>query len=633
MVAGRDVNIYEEGGEKGLSILYRNTSTSASYDAVARYPPPLCHPGTREAVLNDLESWASSKNGYKPVLWLHGPAGAGKSAIAQTFAQTCAANGSLIGSFFFWRSDPSRNNPNQLFTTLALQIAIAIPELRPMMEAAVSHDPLAPTSSIERQCDALIIQPFSRAETFRKLRNRNSTSSNELPLNAESGILIIDGLDECADSHNQQLILSILAKMVSKYKLPIRILICSRPEPRIKESFRSLEFDQKNCLWMSLDDTYQASKDIRRFLEDEFQKILQRHPRSMAHVPLPWPTSAQIEILVQKSSGQFIYPSTVLKYIDDDRDVPADRLNVIIHLEPRAGTEESPYRELDALYHQILTNVKKETIFRQVLAAYLTFYKGSTGFEISEFLDLLDIPVGTIHAVFSGVHSLFQEPSPLESGFQFAHASFPDFLGDPSRSLHFHITTPFGHDYLAQLCLEKWRLPYSLRHWAFHCAGGGASATLLSKLDSFSIYIALTRKLARDSRKGRPWMSGLSSLLIWIYHFWSRFQDQFSHDPKLRELRDFITHGFTLVLQDHEETEHEKTERRRFFIHIRYPKSWYLLASDPAQNMQDLILAMNVHLMKRHYRMYPVPIERIERRPLRFTEAYHITQTFARAPS
>ncbi|KIK57978.1 hypothetical protein GYMLUDRAFT_116342, partial [Collybiopsis luxurians FD-317 M1] len=160
--AGRDVNIYEQRGERGLATLYHHTSTSASYDAGARYPPPLCHPGTREAVLQDLKDWANGATGADnpPVRWLYGPAGAGKSAIAQTFAQTCAENGSLLGSFFFWRSDSSRNNPQRLFTTIALQMAIAIPQLRAGVNAAVSYNPFLPTSSIENQWDMLIINPW-----------------------------------------------------------------------------------------------------------------------------------------------------------------------------------------------------------------------------------------------------------------------------------------------------------------------------------------------------------------------------------------------------------------------------------------------------------------------------------------
>ncbi|KIK57979.1 hypothetical protein GYMLUDRAFT_202836, partial [Collybiopsis luxurians FD-317 M1] len=128
-------------------------------------------------------------------------------------------------------------------------------------------------------------------------------------------ILIIDGLDECSNSHDQKRILSLLAQIVQKFSLPIQILVCSRPEPRIKECFTGSSF-QNICQWMALDETYQASNDIRLFLVDGLKKILKHHSCSMEHVPCPWPTLEQIEYLVQKSSGQFIYASTVLKYIN-----------------------------------------------------------------------------------------------------------------------------------------------------------------------------------------------------------------------------------------------------------------------------------------------------------------------------
>ncbi|KAF9071961.1 hypothetical protein BDP27DRAFT_1198699, partial [Rhodocollybia butyracea] len=118
--------------------------------------------------------------------WLYGPAGAGKSAIAQTFAEACAKKGILAGSFFFWRSDPSRNNPERLFNTLAHQIAGAMPELRPIINSVVIRNPSVLTSSIEIQFNDLILQPCSLLSWMR------------------TQIIIIDGLDECSKSRNQQ---------------------------------------------------------------------------------------------------------------------------------------------------------------------------------------------------------------------------------------------------------------------------------------------------------------------------------------------------------------------------------------------------------------------------------------------
>ncbi|KIK52275.1 hypothetical protein GYMLUDRAFT_109672, partial [Collybiopsis luxurians FD-317 M1] len=119
------------------------------------------------------------------ICWLYGPAGAGKSAIAQTLAEICVKKGLLIGSFFFWGTDPSRNNPSQLFTTIALQLATSIPALRSIIDSVVMKNPMVLTSSIEIQFEQLILQPCDT------LNDIGSSSPSNTP------ILIIDGLDEC----------------------------------------------------------------------------------------------------------------------------------------------------------------------------------------------------------------------------------------------------------------------------------------------------------------------------------------------------------------------------------------------------------------------------------------------------
>jgi len=55
-------------------------------------------------------------------MWMSGGAGVGKSAIAQNFAERCEAEGYLLASLFFGRSDPSRNNIDSLIVTIAYQI-------------------------------------------------------------------------------------------------------------------------------------------------------------------------------------------------------------------------------------------------------------------------------------------------------------------------------------------------------------------------------------------------------------------------------------------------------------------------------------------------------------------------------
>ncbi|KAJ7794496.1 hypothetical protein B0H14DRAFT_122397 [Mycena olivaceomarginata] len=86
--------------EPGLYILRRAAASDAFHDSAERYPQPRCHAETRVEILKDLWNWTSETDPSSTVLWLHGPAGAGKSAIAQSFCQNLAEKRSARGQFF-----------------------------------------------------------------------------------------------------------------------------------------------------------------------------------------------------------------------------------------------------------------------------------------------------------------------------------------------------------------------------------------------------------------------------------------------------------------------------------------------------------------------------------------------------
>ena len=67
----------------GIDRLMEAVSPNAFYDSDNRPDPPKCHPKTRVAVINKIIDWATGMidtNAF--ILWLYGPAGAGKTAIA-----------------------------------------------------------------------------------------------------------------------------------------------------------------------------------------------------------------------------------------------------------------------------------------------------------------------------------------------------------------------------------------------------------------------------------------------------------------------------------------------------------------------------------------------------------------------
>lgn len=84
----------------GFEILHANIATGAFHDFGERFDPPKCHPKTRVAVRAEIMQWIEDKVELERVLWLYGSAGAGKSAIGQSIAETCAKLGLLFASFF-----------------------------------------------------------------------------------------------------------------------------------------------------------------------------------------------------------------------------------------------------------------------------------------------------------------------------------------------------------------------------------------------------------------------------------------------------------------------------------------------------------------------------------------------------
>ena len=190
-------------------------SETAMHDSLARYPPPLCHPKTREKVLKTISDWIDDSYPRQRIMWLNGPAGAGKSAITQTISERCKDN-RLAASFFFLRNTPYRGVADRLFFTLAWQLAKSIPETRPYIETALQMEPLLYAKSINIQFNQLI------GEVFEHLHDKPI-------LRPEGSFVIIDGVDECATERDQKLFLALIAGALAHTSIPLRFLSCSRP--------------------------------------------------------------------------------------------------------------------------------------------------------------------------------------------------------------------------------------------------------------------------------------------------------------------------------------------------------------------------------------------------------------------
>ena len=92
------------------------------------------------AILTEIMKWIKWEGDLDAfIMWVYGPAGAGKSAIAQTIAEMCEEKMILLASFFFSRNDPSRSNVNPLIATIAYQITLNLPKVRDAIIGAIER--------------------------------------------------------------------------------------------------------------------------------------------------------------------------------------------------------------------------------------------------------------------------------------------------------------------------------------------------------------------------------------------------------------------------------------------------------------------------------------------------------------
>ena len=262
--------------------------------------------------MEKIDDWVKAGAAGRRVLWLRGPAGAGKSAIAQTVAETCAGRNQLAASFFFARTAAHRNEAQYLFPTIAVQIALSAPEKRQTLDEILSSNPY------------IAERDLGSVDLLASLLQDSSTP----PRASSPSFVVIDGLDECQRNDNQCWILEQISRMVHTHRLPLRFLIVSRPESHLAEAFEELDLARITKV-ESLYGDYRDSSDVAMHLHSEFSRICgaKKHSAVMQFVPRPWPSDYIIERLVTKSGGYFIYASTVIKFIDEEYVSPVARLD------------------------------------------------------------------------------------------------------------------------------------------------------------------------------------------------------------------------------------------------------------------------------------------------------------------
>lgn len=427
----RTINFYQNQGN-GIQALIQAVSHGAMHDSDDRDPPEL-HPGTREKAIKDIVSWIEGSHASSTVLWVNGRAGVGKSALMQMIAELEGIY--FGGSFFFRRSEPGCNTRKHLFTTLAYQLTVKVPGMREYVDRAMIDDAFLPMKPGAVQLKRLIVEPIRLLQIAHPI------------------IIIIDGLDECDGIDSQRKILTVIGKVATDPNAVVRFIIASRPEHQICEMFNEEPLFSKTRR-LVLDEEYDSLGDIKRYLQEKFEEIYSRNRDFMPGVRSPWPSENDLQTLVWRASGQFIYAATVIRFIGSCTDLhtPEERLKIILHPSP---FQASAFSELDRLYTQILSSDPLDTkVLVHILEVVLALEAACNTVGDSKVNSIAVIAAITgygeakVLSVLRALQSvmkiqtlpIFDDADDVEPNgtnvhlVKHCHQSFHDFLTDKSRS-------------------------------------------------------------------------------------------------------------------------------------------------------------------------------------------------------
>jgi hypothetical protein len=438
--------LYGEGRQKATDRLRKEIkehysvnlaiAEGAAYNSHSEEHNARCLPNTRTELLHQITQWADDDCG-KPIFWLSGMAGTGKSTIARTIAKSFASHGQLGASFFFKKGEGERGNASRFFTTVATDLVKHEPGMLPGIRKALDEDSAISQRALKDQFEKLILQPL---QGIKQIRSR-----------ALARVVVIDALDECEREADILAILQLLARTKDIRPVPLRIVVTSRPELHIRLGFKEMPNGTYQDLVLHEVPRSTIEHDIRLFLEHELS-LIQKGRR----LSVDWPSSHQIIALVELAVPLFIYAATVCRFVGTKGRNPTKYLNKVLEY------KKSTFSQLDGTYLPVLEQLLNEqkddeeewlTDFRDVVGSIVVL---ESPLSITSLACLLQLSREEVRCQLDSLHAVLSVPNNEDTPVRLLHLSFREFLIDPHKrgKSPFWVDDKRTHQKLASRCLE-----------------------------------------------------------------------------------------------------------------------------------------------------------------------------------
>ncbi|KAF9442938.1 hypothetical protein P691DRAFT_809738 [Macrolepiota fuliginosa MF-IS2] len=419
---------------RSMKLLSKRIIVGAEFDSSDHRPS--CHPDTRLDISHTIQSWMYNLARKYNILWLHGPAGVGKSAILQTIAEAASKLARpILGATLFFSRPNNRDDPRCAFITIAYRLAVRYPPYRQYIVGLLAVDPQLVEKSLAEQFETFIVKPFAVKQLLAGIN--------------DTVLLLLDGLDECNGEEAQREIILLIGKFILQYPTsPLIWLIASRPEPHIQNAFASKTLRSSYEEIQVFVDSDQGRRDVEKYLRESFVDIRERYPQSIPSSLQQWPSESDFSTIATQSSGMFIFPSTIIRFIGDTAYAdPDSRLTVVLEVIESTSSSvggQNPFATLDVLYTRIISEVPRDVL--PTTLSLLVIY--AAGFNLPRFAwncNWLGVTQGRAYSALLRLHSVLNVPEPrnaFQENLQAFHSSFYDYLTSPSRSGPFYVIAP-----------------------------------------------------------------------------------------------------------------------------------------------------------------------------------------------
>ena len=471
--------------------------------------PQGCMEGTREQILAELEDWAVNDAAPK-VFWLNGMAGTGKTSIAHSLSERLDKN-QMLGASFFCSRSASREvrDASLIIPTIASTLSQVSPVLRSAMSEVVEEKPdVGSLHKLSVQFRLLLVDPIKSV----------------LDSSIKTYVVVIDALDDCTKLVTVEKFIQAVVEFAPD--TPLKFFISSRDTTQIRSAFHH----NPNCTPMieslhTIERTV-VQEDIKLYLHRSLSAIVTKNRLS-----IPWPPSNEFEILLERSDRLFIYAATAVRYLGAPDVNFRKRLAHITRLTPakmNTGIIDSLYNDImgQAIHCELQPN--EVSARRKTLSAVVFLL---VPLSLDAITSLLGMDSWETQVSLAPFQSVIHVPTADTSPVTIFHASFPDFIVNPSRCKEpFRLDQSKGHRMLTVQCLrclnqslkhntynpvssscEPNAIPEALRysclHWASHLA-----QALVAALDPNSATEIQTLVLTFVEQHVLDWFECLSPL-------------------------------------------------------------------------------------------------------------------------